>query len=122
LKSTVRSKQPGERAAPLSPVHRVVANAAEDLFSRLLRRYLPDPEKDFVYDDSPISKDPAPASDPHHTLGLPPGASAEQVRRRVRQLARVFHPDLPDGNAQKMAEINEAADQLLRGPERRETR
>jgi len=46
-------------------------------------------------------------------LGLKPGASTADIKRRMRQLAKVFHPDLPDGDADKMAEINDAARALL---------
>jgi hypothetical protein len=46
-------------------------------------------------------------------LGLLPGpCDAETVRSRVRELARVHHPDV-GGSAQRMAEINAAADAAL---------
>src|SRR4051794_8402032 len=32
-------------------------------------------------------------TDPYRTLGLNPGASADEVRRAYRRLAKVYHPD-----------------------------
>lgn len=46
----------------------------------------------------------------YDVLGLPFGASAEQIRQRYRELARLYHPDVsqdPDA-LRKMQEINEA--------------
>jgi hypothetical protein len=96
-------------------VDEVIADAARDLFSRLLNRYLPTQDKGYVGDDETEAPQPAVGKSPHQVLGLVPGASAIEVKRRVRQLARIFHPDVEGGNAEKMAEINSAARDLLRG-------
>lgn len=45
-------------------------------------------------------------------LGLPPGASEEQIRAAHRELAMVHHPDR-GGDATRMAEINAARDAAL---------
>jgi hypothetical protein len=37
----------------------------------------------------------------------------------VRDLAKVFHPDLVTGDADKMAEINAAAQEIVAGLEKR---
>ena len=86
----------------------IVADAAHDLFSRLLNRAFPD-RVGYVGDNA-VERVP---EDPNRVLGLKPGASTADIKRRMRQLAKVFHPDLPDGDADKMAEINDAARALL---------
>ena len=45
-----------------------------------------------------------------YILGLPPGAplSRELVKTRFRQLSRVFHPDVPTGDTERMSRIIEA--------------
>jgi hypothetical protein len=96
-------------------VDEVIADAARDLFSRLLNRYLPNLDKGYAGDDeepAPVPA-PAPARDPYAVLGLPAGASTMEIKRRLRQLARIFHPDVEGGSADKMAEINEAVRALL---------
>ncbi len=58
--------------------------------------------------------------DPYKVLGLEQGASAEDVKKAYRRMAKVYHPDLhPDDPeaAQKMNEINEAYD-MLTNPEK----
>jgi hypothetical protein len=53
--------------------------------------------------------------DPFAVLGLPPTASAEEIKARYRQLARQHHPDAgPTGSSARMAEINRAYDELMR--------
>jgi curved DNA-binding protein CbpA len=58
--------------------------------------------------------------DPYAILGVPPGASAEQIASAYRRLARQHHPDVSgmSGAEQRMAEIN-AAWTLLRDPAKR---
>ena len=58
--------------------------------------------------------------DYYRVLGLPFGASVEQVRARYRELARLYHPDVStDPQAEeKMRLLNEAY-QVLSSPERR---
>ena len=58
--------------------------------------------------------------DPYKVLGLEQGASADDVKKAYRKMARVYHPDLhPDDPeaTQKMNEINEAYD-MLTNPEK----
>ncbi|HWH95096.1 MAG TPA: J domain-containing protein [Baekduia sp.] len=51
--------------------------------------------------------------DPHAVLGLDPGASAEEVHRAYRALAKRFHPDRAgDGAGELMISINAAYDLL----------
>jgi hypothetical protein len=63
--------------------------------------------------------------DPYRVLDVPRGASAEDLKRRWRELARAHHPDRAAGDAAeqqrltaRMARINSAYD-LLRDPVRR---
>lgn len=54
-------------------------------------------------------------NDPYQVLGVPHGASEDDVKQAYRRLAKQYHPDLHPGDAQaakKMNEINEAYDQL----------
>lgn len=56
--------------------------------------------------------------DPYEVLGLPHGASMDEVTKAYRQLAKKYHPDLnPDDAtaAEKMSEINDAYDRIRRG-------
>ncbi|WP_456434028.1 J domain-containing protein [Nitratifractor sp.] len=41
-------------------------------------------------------------------LGLPSMVTKEEVKRRYRSLARRYHPDRPEGDARKMAQLAEA--------------
>ena len=52
--------------------------------------------------------------DPHAVLGLPPGATPEQVTATYRELAKRWHPDRGGGREaeRRMAEINAAYDLL----------
>ena len=48
-------------------------------------------------------------------MGLPPTASPEDIKVRYRQLARQHHPDAGSfGSSARMAEINQAHDELTR--------
>ena len=59
--------------------------------------------------------------DPYEVLGVPHGASEEEIKKAYRELARKYHPDnyennpLADLAEEKMKEINEAYDTLTRG-------
>lgn len=56
--------------------------------------------------------------DPYEVLGLPHGASEEEVTKAYRKLAKKYHPDLNPGDeeaAKKMSEVNEAYDRIKRG-------
>ncbi len=48
------------------------------------------------------------ASDYYDILGVPKGASDEEIKRAFRKLAHQYHPDKPGGNADKFKKINEA--------------
>ena len=94
-----------------SDVQSVVAVALGELLGRVIDRYFP-PELSpapMAWPEPPR----APRPDPYRLLGLQRGCSAVDVRRRVRQLAGIFHPDRDTGDADKMAEINAAADAIL---------
>lgn len=59
--------------------------------------------------------------DPYEVLGVPHGASEEEIKKAYRDLARKYHPDnyannpLADLAQEKMKEINEAYDALTKG-------
>lgn len=58
------------------------------------------------------------AKDPYQILGIPRGASDEEIKKAYRELARKYHPDnyannpLSDLVEEKMKEINEAYDAI----------
>lgn len=58
--------------------------------------------------------------DPYEVLGVPHGASEEDIKKAYRELARKYHPDnytnnpLADLAQEKMKEINEAYDTLTK--------
>lgn len=56
--------------------------------------------------------------DPYSALGVPSGASKEEVTKAYRKLAKKYHPDLNPGDeqaAKKMAEVNAAYDSIMNG-------
>lgn len=59
--------------------------------------------------------------DPYEVLGVPHGASDDEIKKAYRELARKYHPDnyannpLADLAQEKMKEINEAYDTLTKG-------
>lgn len=56
--------------------------------------------------------------DPYQVLGVPRGASEEEITKAYRKLAKKYHPDLNPGNKEaeaKMIEINKAYDAIKRG-------
>ena len=64
-----------------------------------------------------------PATDYYKLLGVPPGASAEEIQVAYRRLAKAFHPDLNAGSAvaaARMSRVNIAKSVLL-DPETRAT-
>ena len=66
------------------------------------------------------------SKDPYQILGVSPSASEEEIKAAYRELAKKYHPDnyadnpLADLAQEKMQEINEAYDTLIR--ERRQGR
>ena len=58
--------------------------------------------------------------DPYEVLGVPHGASEEEIKKAYRELARKYHPDnyannpLADLAQEKMKEINEAYDSITK--------
>lgn len=51
---------------------------------------------------------------PYEVLGVPPDASMKEINNRYRQLAKVFHPDMQNGDATAMKRLNEAYDKVCR--------
>lgn len=50
---------------------------------------------------------------PHHTaLGLLPSVTWEVVQAAYRALAKLYHPDKPDGSVERMQSLNNAYDAL----------
>jgi DnaJ-class molecular chaperone len=61
------------------------------------------------------------AEDPYQTLGVARDASADDIRRAYRKLAKQHHPDLNPGNkaAEDRFKVVSAANELLGDPEKR---
>jgi molecular chaperone DnaJ len=57
-------------------------------------------------------------ADFYTTLGVPKGATSDDIKRAYRKLAHQHHPDKQGGNADKFKEINEAY-QVLSDPKKR---
>lgn len=56
---------------------------------------------------------PSPPDPDHQLFDLPQDATAEQIRRRYRELALAFHPDRGEGDNELMQEINLAYQRLI---------
>jgi curved DNA-binding protein CbpA len=59
-----------------------------------------------------------PADDPYRALGVPRGATAADIKKAHRRLAKSYHPDASDGDARRFLVVQEAyrvlSDPLLR--------
>lgn len=56
-------------------------------------------------------------NDPYRVLGVPQGASDDEIKAAYKKLAKKYHPDLNNGSSEaekKMAEVNEAYDMLMK--------
>ena len=66
-------------------------------------------------------------SDPYKVLGISPDATDEEIKAAYRELAKKYHPDnyadspLADLAGEKMKEVNEAYDQIVKGRRRRKS-
>src|SRR4030095_3309465 len=58
-------------------------------------------------------------ANPYETLGVPKNASADEIKKAYRTLAREHHPDASGGDEARFKEIQGAYD-LLSDPEKRQ--
>src|SRR5688572_14642658 len=58
-------------------------------------------------------------ANPYDTLGVPKNASAEEIKKAYRKLAREHHPDASGGDETRFKEIQGAYD-VLSDPEKRQ--
>lgn len=58
--------------------------------------------------------------DYYEILGIPEDADEETIKKAFRELAKKYHPDLPEGDAEKFKKINEAYSVLSNKEKRRE--
>lgn len=49
----------------------------------------------------------------HITLGIPVGANIDTIKKQYRKLAKMYHPDQPNGNESKMKAIVSAYQRLI---------
>jgi DnaJ-class molecular chaperone len=98
----------------------VLARLCVHVLDRCARQYLKEAKTAAVEPPVPSPPPPRPTTpDPFRVLGLKTNCTVTDVRRRVRDLAKLFHPDLATGDADKMAEINTAAQEIIAGLEKR---
>ena len=58
------------------------------------------------------------SADHYRTLSVPRKATQDEIKAAYRRLARVHHPDKPDGCHERFRKINEAHE-VLSNPQRR---
>lgn len=54
-------------------------------------------------------------ANPYKVLGVPRGASKEEIKKGYRMMARKYHPDAPGGSHEKFQEIQAAYEQIKTG-------
>lgn len=54
-----------------------------------------------------------PLADAYAIMGLPRAASLGEVKKRYRELARLFHPDAPGGYEEAMKLLNNARERIV---------
>ncbi|MBA7536200.1 hypothetical protein ES705_28463 [subsurface metagenome] len=65
--------------------------------------------------EAPATPEPSmPLADAYAVLGLSTAASMEEVNKRYRNLARLFHPDAPGGYNEAMVLLNNAYQRIER--------
>ena len=58
------------------------------------------------------------SKNPYDILGIPHASSFEDVKKAWKDLSKKYHPDRPDGDENRMKEIN-AAYEILKDPEQK---
>lgn len=53
-------------------------------------------------------------ADAYKVLGLPPTASLDEVKRRYKQLAQLYHPDREGGYTPAMQRLNRAYEEIVK--------
>lgn len=96
------------------------AEAVDTVFERLTGKRIPDWLKEFQQQARQLppgaqatpTQPVMPLADAYAVLGLPPTATLEEVKRRYRNLARLFHPDAKGGYEEAMKLLNNAYDRI----------
>ncbi len=98
------------------------AEAVDVVFERLTGKPIAAWLKEFQQQPR-VTSGPEQAAPPQSTmtldtayavLGLSPAASLEEVKKRYRTLANVFHPDRPGGYKEAMVLLNQAYEKIQR--------
>jgi DnaJ-domain-containing protein 1 len=56
-----------------------------------------------------------PLADAYAIMGMKPNSSFDEVKKRYRVLANLFHPDAPGGYEEAMKLLNNAYEQIMKG-------